>query len=355
MNKDSSIEKLVELKLIQEDAGTILSLMKSEHDSIFGMGIIPYYALFVQSCQDCLHKEGSISELVKSCRNYIKVFEGGFSKSKRRVSSVDKIQNMRFQSMLRFRFMKSWNIHYNLGIYWTNNKHMIGNTQMYADYLGLANFSNDSAAEKLYELGYEIGKYVASVNTAFGQFKEPSIIERTNNKVEIQYYYDLNTNKKNLIFLNNSKDLSLFYLNLVCSINFVRYILEPLFLSDNNWLFRVEYIVTYYTYRALERLSNYCENNNDIIVDRDALMSVLDLDFAIFDSKLRSSMMHYGIKDEGVISLENIDNPLYGMIETCFGGMSFKSYYSNLRKLEDRLIKYLEGQFNSDQIYLKKL
>ena len=47
-----NLEKMITVHIMQEDAETIFSLMKTERDPIFAMEIIPYYALFIQSCQE---------------------------------------------------------------------------------------------------------------------------------------------------------------------------------------------------------------------------------------------------------------------------------------------------------------
>ena len=57
--------------------------------------------------------------------------------------------------------------------------------------------------------------------------------------------------------------------------NFVKHILRPLFDDSNMWVFRVEYIVTYYTYRAIQRLKNYCDNNIDLCIDLGGLQRCL--------------------------------------------------------------------------------
>lgn len=56
MDSISELERLVSLRIMQEDAETIFSLMSNERDSIFAMEVIPYYALFVQSCQEYMGK-----------------------------------------------------------------------------------------------------------------------------------------------------------------------------------------------------------------------------------------------------------------------------------------------------------
>ena len=42
-----NLEKMITVRIMQEDAETIFSLMKTERDPIFAMEIIPYYALFI--------------------------------------------------------------------------------------------------------------------------------------------------------------------------------------------------------------------------------------------------------------------------------------------------------------------
>ena len=358
MEVDQSVERMIEIKLIQDDAEVIMSLMKSERDPIFSLAILPYYSLFVQSCQEYLGNiflEEDYANQVKNIRNYIKAFDIGLAKSKRRVDDVDSEQDNKFSTMLRFGFMKSWNIHCNLGIYWTKDKHAVGNTQMYADFLGVENMNNDATKEKMQNLGYNMGSFVASIKAGFEQAVSPAIVDRALIGTTINYYCDLNTNRKNNFFIANDKDLSLYCLNLVCNMNFVRYILTPLFAGTNAWIFRIEYVVTYYTYKALCRLKNYCENNDDLVIDMDALSGAIHLDDDIFQSKFRNCMMHYGLQKQGVLSLDNIEKPLFGMIETCFDGMDFCIYQLKLREFETRMIKYLESYFNTEEITIQKL
>lgn len=38
-------ERLISIRIMQEDAENIYSLLKTEQDSVFGMEIIPYYII----------------------------------------------------------------------------------------------------------------------------------------------------------------------------------------------------------------------------------------------------------------------------------------------------------------------
>ena len=59
MESDSlyQLEKGITVRIIQEDMESIYSLMCTEKDSIFSMAILPYYALFVQACQEYMGEE----------------------------------------------------------------------------------------------------------------------------------------------------------------------------------------------------------------------------------------------------------------------------------------------------------
>ena len=83
MSKLSEIESLISIRIMQEDAEAIYSLLKTERDSIFAMEIIPYYVLFVQSCQEYMGENflpESIEKDFKDIRNHIKTYAEGFGK-----------------------------------------------------------------------------------------------------------------------------------------------------------------------------------------------------------------------------------------------------------------------------------
>ena len=68
-----NLEKMITVHIMQEDAETIFSLMKTERDPIFAMEIIPYYALFIQSCQEYMGEtfiEETSAVKVKDIRNF---------------------------------------------------------------------------------------------------------------------------------------------------------------------------------------------------------------------------------------------------------------------------------------------
>lgn len=358
MDNLSELERLISLRIIHEDAETIFSLLSSERDSVFAMESIPYYALFVQSCQEYIGKNFLSEEIalnIKDIRNHIKSYAESFGKSKRKIASIDQEQDRNFKSQLRFNFLKSWNIHLNLGTYWTEDHHIIGNTQQLAAFIDAKDLSDPGVKKKQYDLGYQIGSFVSSVRSGLSASFGQLAIVRDATAITIKNYYDINTNKHNVLFVDNAfKERNLFYLHLLCNMNFVKYILRPLFPDGNTWVFRVEYIVTYYTFRALLRLKNYCENNNDIVIDTNGIKGLELAESDIFKSKLRNCMMHYNLENQDILSFEHIERPFFGIIENCFDGMDYRSYLGLLHSLSDRIIDFLETHFNCSNIELKK-
>lgn len=354
-----NLEKYITIRIMQEDAETIFSLIKTERDSIFEMGIIPYYALFIQSCQEYMGEtflDEKFATKIKNIRNYIKIYGEGFGKTRKRIENVDFKQDEHFGSQLTFDFMKKWDMHYNLGTYWTQNKHIIGNTQIIAGCLSEDDIFSEETKKFMYELGKEMGSIIFSIKQGFSQVISPPTINRSHKVTSIDYYYDLNTNKEKNLFCNDSlKVLNIFFLNLACNLNFVKHILRPLFNDNNIWLFRIEYIVTYYTYRAIQRLKNYCKNNTDLRIDLEEFSDIFRMSNDLFQSKFRNCMMHYGLEKQGVISIENIEKPFYGIVETCYNGMDYYTFLNELRKMSDGMLDLLEKKFNTENISLEKL
>jgi hypothetical protein len=137
--------------------------------------------------------------------------------------------------------------------------------------------------------------------------------------------------------------------------NFVRYILRSLFTDSSTWLFRIEYIVTYHTYLALNDLKNHSDNNNDISLEKNSIEEILEFGKPLFQSKFRNCMMHYDLAGYNVLSREYIKCPFYGIVETCFEGKDYHSYLAELRNLSDMIIDYLENRFDFSKVKLQEI
>lgn len=188
MDNISELERLISIRIMQEDTEAIFSLLSTERDSVFAMEIIPYYALFVQSCHEYMGDNFLPEEIalnIKDIRNHIKSYSESFGKSKRKVASIDQEQDESFKSQLRFNFLKSWNIHLNLGTYWTEDHHVIGNTQQLAAFLDAKNFSDPDLGKKQYELGYQIGSFISSVRSGLSESLGQPMVNRAATAIKI--------------------------------------------------------------------------------------------------------------------------------------------------------------------------
>lgn len=76
-------------------------------------------------------------------------------------------------------------------------------------------------------------------------------------------------------------------------------------------------------------VKNYCDNNIDLCIDFGGFTETFSLAKVLFQSKFRNCMMHYGLENQEVISIENIQKPFYGIVETCYNGMDYYSFWTH--------------------------
>ena len=103
----------------------------------------------------------------------------------------------------------------------------------------------------------------------------------------------------------------------------------------------------------------HIENNyTDGIEMISRLNSILEYGETLFLSKFRNCMMHYDLKNNGVfvITEDNFDEKklLYGLIEECFNGEIYKSYFEKIIDMGEQIENFITQQFNFDIVSLKK-
>ena len=89
MDNISELERLISIRIMQEDTEAIFSLLSTERDSVFAMEIIPYYALFVQSCHEYMGDNFLPDEIalnIKDISNHIKSYYDYFGISNLKVA-----------------------------------------------------------------------------------------------------------------------------------------------------------------------------------------------------------------------------------------------------------------------------
>lgn len=358
MDDFANIERFITIRLIQEDTESIYSLLKSERDPIFIICAIPYYALFVESCEEYIKSnvfDEDTAKKLKFIRNNIKAYADRFGRTIRRIADVDEKQDSIFRNQLRFKFMQDWNFHYNLGTYWTSDKNIIGNTQMLSDILGIEDPYTPGLGESQVNFARQISSYVTSIRDGFAESLPSVVVSRKSYGVRIPYYCDFNTNKKTIIRkIELPKEIQLLFLHLLCSLNFVRYVLADMFMSENTWFFRITYITTYYAYYALTKLNNHICNNADDCIGIFPIDNLLEEGKHLFLSDFRNCMMHYDLQKRGVLSPGNLDKPLFGLVDNCFPGQNYESYLLQLGTYRNKVCTYLEQYFDFSEIDLKE-
>ncbi len=366
---------------IKYDCETIYGLIKSlQRDGVTSFGVIPYFTLTAATILEMLSSKEIKTEIpysarIKDIRMKLKIFEDRYSKSQKMLLAIDYLQNEIFKNRLTFPFMKNWNIHYNLGIYTNKDKIVIGNTQ-YNYYLlqdnrflkknlndiAIAyevspnNFNLDEHVNKeCYQYAYTCTQFINSVRAELEDFDTPVTIKSNKNTVKF-YYADYNTNRKSALLPQgeNGKSTFLYLLHTLSTMNFLLYVLNDYEKDDYGWWLKINYIVYYYSIHKLTDLHEHFVQNKLMTQNFSDYLNEIDIKNAKFmNSTFRNCMMHSSLADKNgniIISSSNLDRkkPLFGLVETCFDGMSYKdlkdSVILEMKRISDILSQWLGTQ-----------
>lgn len=349
--------------IIQTDCGTIKTLLLKYQDPVFCMLIIPYIALFCRSVQE-YNKTTLVGQDIDGeiydIRNSLKIYSNKYGKAKKEILDSDEAQDDEFRNMLCFDFTKKYNMYNNLGIYFDEEKRIIGNTQLIADMLNLNGLSNIEKSKKAYLLGKELGSVVGRLSSEFPKAFATPQINLANNLPRLKYC-DINTNNNTLFNKSFTKDVNLYILYLMSNLGFVRHYLKPLFLAENTWMFRIEYINMHYVYSGIQKLylhlkSNPLNGSNELI---STLYDLIESGKSLFNSRFRNCMMHYDLVENGMFIISDkyySDNKmLYGLVEECFCGQKYELYVDALDNYAREVEECLASQFSFDKLSLKML
>ena len=157
----------------------------------------------------------------------------------------------------------------------------------------------------------------------------------------------MNTNKQNNFFNKElDKETNLILLHMLSTIGFVNNLLTPILQDKDAWLLRIIYITAHNTWLGINKVAQHLEQNCQSKIKIPAFIGGDEKDIKLFSSSFRNCMMHYDLVDNRdcpVILQEWYDSekPLYGLVESSFGGMHFNQYYDKLFKLSQELEEYL--------------
>jgi hypothetical protein len=344
-------------QIIYDDCNTILSLVPAiSKNPIAAAEFTPFLSLFCgEALKYCtkynipLDLQENSSFSVDDIRLKLKLFEDNHSKARKIIKNCDYLQDYIFKHQLRFKIMKSWNIHYNLGIMLDEAKNIVGNSQ-YGYYIFQDNKLLKKKIEDIRNLAnmktvqfefvpYEIrsyGQYCGEIVGAIAnKFMKDNLayktIESKNIHINLRYK-DFNTNKHFSRLYNNDdgKMLFLYVLHILTFINSTIKLLGLFEKDDCGWWLRLYYIAYYYSIRRLMDIKNHLDNSKLITKSIGSELDVL-LDTGenmLSHSQFRNCMMHYDLYDKNgrfLISQEylNLDIPLFGLVESCFSGITY--------------------------------
>lgn len=364
--KTNALCKALTFLLIQNDCETLKTLLLTIQDPVFSMGILPYLALFCKAFQEYTNVElinNNVNSEISNIRNSIKMFENRYGKIKNSILAINSNEDDSYKKQLRFGFLRKFNVHYDLGIYFSENQKVILNTNLCMKFFNLDNQrTNDiNKNQKAFSIGENLGSIVGIASKGLSSYSTVPVI-KIKHICHKNMYLDINTNRNRFFSKRFNKDINLMLLHLLSFLNFVQYYLEPMIEKTNPWLLRVKYISTYYCYRGLFRLVSHIKHNNNIRNSGEIIKSIgvlLDKGAELFVGKFRNCMMHYDLNNKGdcAISKEeyNPNIPFFGLIESCFNGISYDEYFIRLSEYGKEIDKCISSFFNIKEAKLKAL
>jgi len=333
------------LSLIKNDVET-LKYLGLHMKSPTSLMLLPYICLCCNEALNFLEYELDGSQLpqssisYKQIRNKLKLFSNSYGKSIKQIKLADSQQDKEFKEKLRVKWLQPWNIHYNLGVYCNTEGRIVGNTQFVSFLLQNPSFSlREENRQDIYEFSVFLGSVLQRISQELTLFESGILISE--NEVSMDWLYqDYNTNKNfnRFPYIEDGKEVTLFLLHLLSTVNFVGYELPRHVDRKNPWFLRIQYITAYYVNKSLKRLNKIELPNNS------SLMKEVE-NRSMFNSSFRSCMFHYGFYNKEICAIKDeylVGKPFFGLIESCFEGESAEVYQELLEQKISRLSKVIE-------------
>ena len=131
---------IAEITIIKRDFDLLRKLTPNITNDVQTQ-MIPYSALFCYEAMVYLKKHEPSIDIaqtskysIRDVRQKAKFFDLSVNKLIQSVNNVDTMQNEYFVNLMKYPQLGYWNLHTNLGIYYDNDKHIVGNTH-YAYYI----------------------------------------------------------------------------------------------------------------------------------------------------------------------------------------------------------------------------
>lgn len=133
------IYQLLMISQIKNDCVTLMALSDLIAQPILALVFLPIYALFAEEIENTIGEKGRVFSIsydspfkISVVRSKLKLFGAErLGKAKKKVLNLDELQGDIFKRKLRFNFTQKLNIHCNLGVFFSDQGRILGNTQYF--------------------------------------------------------------------------------------------------------------------------------------------------------------------------------------------------------------------------------
>ena len=345
---------LLTMLTIKNDVTTIINLAPYIRNPYISLGMLPLLSQFCVSIRDYYDSKNVPINLPNlssfsfdDVRLKLKLFSESYRKSIKQITTADSMQDENFKSKLRLSFFAKKNMYYNLGIIADSDGNVIFNTHFLYYVFQDKKFSHaELQGEDVKLFGYDIKRIIASVHQGLLDCLPDTTPTIFSTKFSLKFK-DFNTNSTFNIFpqQEDGKEASLLTLHVLCSLNFVRYVLSRLLTSDNMWLLRAKYITLYYAIRSINQFA-----------DKSSIQAMKTLRASdseqVLNSTFRNCMMHYAFVNKGVYAIDDknldLNKPFWGLVESCFNGMTYEALCKTVDQEINTLADKLEAVLSID-------
>lgn len=256
--------------------------------------LTPYTALFCYEAIEYLKSKGQTIEieqtsryLIKDIRQKAKFFDLSLNKLFQSVDNVDSLQNDYFINTMPYPELGPWNMHDNLGIYFDDEKNIVGNTH-YAFYV----FQDEKAISKphdamsgheviskeVYAFAYDMGRIIGGISSGLSCISDFMKADFDPGLLSI-HSQDFNTNRCSTARNEKYKTIRLFLLHVLSSIGLILFVLKKAIIRESGLLLRFEYITYHYALLRLDGLTKFCNTNKDLFDDSKLIEMLNSIDY----------------------------------------------------------------------------
>ncbi|MBE5912677.1 MAG: hypothetical protein E7274_01280 [Pseudobutyrivibrio ruminis] len=357
---DKKLLDTLTLMTINDECDLLINFATFYRDPNISLTMLPYYALFCVEAGKRFEEIGIPLEQIDNgpfninvTRARLKLFNDRIGKVIKLIDTIHNDQDQLYKNKYKSILRKKFNLYANMGITFYKNK-IMANTYYIISLMDKKDGHYvDVSGPEVFEFAKGLGQTIDNIfNISIQMKRNAPDIRRKDITV---LYKDININRCK-VFSIEGKDcraLSVLLLNVLGNINFTNYLVEDI-IGNNTWKLRIQYISMYY---AREMMLRVAEKTEDIIISKRIEEGINSL-YPIFDSKFRNCLMHYSFAENGQKLIEekyfDIETPLYGLVESCFDGKSYKELSNEIKGNLFKMESTLNSMLLIDSSKLKK-